>query len=230
MARRTYQRRGSRSGARSAASVPGTKKERGGYWRALTTDTPGNPQKCGLSGKALVGTDTVPVEQASVAYFLTCKGTDPLPLGQIETSKGIPNEETGVKEYATDFRCAPTGETVETVSNGRTWYRPKFGFQQRTDEGWSWIECWDQVVLVEEAVARGFRAPAGHALDFHGGDRTTGTKHTVGQALTPLAVLASVLDDEVDPTPRPADEAVVEPTAPAAVEPGAERFRGLELD
>jgi len=46
-----------------------------------------------------------------------------------------------------------------------------------------------------------------------------------------MAVLASVLDDEVSPMPTPVDETPAPAPAPApAPEAGAERFRGLELD
>ena len=221
MARRTYQRRAPR-----AAS--GIKRERGGFWPAATTDRPGNPQRCGLSGLPLVGTDTVAEAQASVCYFLTCKGTDPLPVAQIEVSRKDPT--TG--EYSTDYRSAPTGETVETEgADGRKWHRKVFGFQERTSDGWRWVACWDKVVLVSEAAERGFRVPEGAAMHHFKGDRTLGTKHQAGAELTPMAVLASVLDDEVSPMPTPVDETPAPAPAPApAPEAGAERFRGLELD
>ena len=238
MARRTFSRR-PRAG--------GVKRVRGGWWPARTTDTPENPQRCGLSGRPLIGTDTVPEEQASRCFFLTVRKNAALPVDAVlldraraRQAQGLPipegQIETSGKDegYPTGYRAVPSGEFAETIgTNGRVYRRALFKYQQRNGDEWHDVDCWSHAVIAEEAETRGFKVPGG--LCNSGGlkgDRTEGHEHRVAvQPETPLAALAHALDDEVSPEPVPVDETPAPAPAPApAPEAGAERFRGLELD
>lgn len=161
-------------------------------FKARTSHTEENPQLCGLSGR--------PIRRGDDCFYLTCSGEGANPGRQIFASKKKDGYETG-------FRVIPSGRT-RTIGAGTRWERqvPIYKWQQRDEEGrWHDIKVWEHMVLLSEAVARGYRPPHDaeggiFCTTARKGSRTKGYGHIVNeQPISALEELAAVMLDSAEP-------------------------------
>lgn len=127
-----------------------------GYFPA--TMTRGN---CALSGKKIMRGD--------LCFFLVLRGaTLTGPAAQILTS-------TKDEGFSTGFRSVVVGKDY---SAGR-YRRPKnvYAVEEFCNGRWVRVVTWSQVVLLSEALKRGFKNPGPSKTNYKGG-RTTGVEHS----------------------------------------------------
>lgn len=161
-------------------------------FKAKTSHTEESPQLCGLSGRQ--------IQKGDECFYLTCSGDGANPERQIFASKMKDGYETG-------FRVVPSGRT-RTIGEGTRWERqvPIYKWQELgAEERWHDIKVWEHMVLLDQAVALGYKPPhdaKGRVFrtTARKGDRTKGHGHTVNeQPISALEELAAVMLDPVEP-------------------------------
>jgi len=185
-------------------------------FKARTSHSPQNPQRCGLTGAH--------IQEGDLCFYLVCAGTKARPDYQIMVVDEVEYQDRRGNTRKRKVRESMDGRTFHCVWNGE-WeiYTNERGERKRR-RVYEWqvedaqgnrfpVEVWSQMVHVSAAEKLGYAIPKGKngryrmTRAYHG-DRTRGHEHQVAaEAENPLLTLAKeALSDEEAGRVAPADE------------------------
>lgn len=192
-------------------------------FQANTSDSPSNPQRCGLTG--------VPIKEGDWCFFLVCEGKDARPDYQINL---VAEEEYTYrgKKQTRKIRETPNGKRFFSVFTGQweSYTKPDgtkgkrrvYEWQTENSEGARiTVKVWSNMVLAEAAEKLGYKVLKDEKGEYvktkaHKGDRTVGFEHQSGEEEPAMLTIAkAALSDEDAGVVPPSDE------APAALVPAA---------
>lgn len=206
-------------------------------FQATTSDSPSNPQRCGLTG--------TPIKEGDWCFYLVCNGKEARPEYQINV----------VAEEEATFRGRKTTKKVRETPDGRKFFSVFTGewekytkadgtqgkrrvYQWQTEDPKTGaripVTVWSQMVLAEAAEKLGYRVFKDAKGDFvktkaHKGDRTVGFEHRHGEEEPAMVTIAkAALDDEAAGLVPPREER--EPVAVAAPREIGGREEGEEAE
>jgi hypothetical protein len=203
-------------------------------FQANTSDSPSNPQRCGLT--------SVPIKEGDWCFYLVCNGRSARPEWQISV---VAEEEYTYrgKKQTRSIRETPDGKRFFSVFTGQweSYTKPDGTKGRRRVYEWQTedpktgaripVTVWSNMVLADAAEKLGYKVPKNAKGDYvktkaHKGDRTQGFEHQHGEEEPAMLTIAkAALDDESAGLVPPKDD-----QPPAALVPAAVVTATLDVD
>jgi hypothetical protein len=207
-------------------------------FQATTSDSPTNPQRCGLTG--------VPIKEGDWCFYLVCNGREARPEWQINV---VAEEETTFRgrKSTKKIRETPDGKRFFSVftgdwetytkADGTKGKRRVYEWQTENSEGVRiTVQVWSNMVLAEAAEKLGYRVMKDEKGNYrktkaHKGDRTKGLEERMGEEEPAMVTVAKAALDPVSAgeVPPPEEQPVTVGAAPVDEEASLAAALGLSV-